>query len=127
MRGIILTNNQGNFLEFRKTVRKYNYDTVKVVSAWGIGKSWDTVTRAQMLALTPYTIVRTVTGDPSYKDSWNGKREYVYPDSKRAIAEITPWYAIKPDILIEIGNEPNLLTVDLEQHIIPQQHTDMKR
>jgi hypothetical protein len=108
MRGIILTNNQGDFLAFRKAVRKYSYDTVKVVTEWGTGKAWDTITRAQILALTPYTIVRTVTGDPSYRNSWNGKRDYVYPDTKRAIAEIAPWYAIKPDILIEIGNEPNI-------------------
>lgn len=112
MRGIILTNNQGNFLEFRKTVRKYSYDTVKVVTEWGTGKTWDTITRAQILALTPYTIVRTVTGDPSYQDSWKRDRKYVYPDAKRAIAEIAPWYAIKPDIFIEIANEPNLPTVD---------------
>lgn len=113
MKGIILTNYENDFLRFRNTVRKYQFDTVKVVTAWGTGKAWDQLTRAQILALTPYTIVRTVTGDPSYKENWKKDREYVYPDSKRAIAEIQPWYAIKPDILIEIGNEPNLPTVDV--------------
>lgn len=107
MFGVCLTNTK-DFLTFRASVRKNNLDTVKVISAFGFPVSWNQQTRAQILALTPNTIVRSVTGDPSYMQSWKMTRDFVYPDWKRLYKEIFPWYDIKPDILIEIGNEPNL-------------------
>lgn len=107
MFGVCLTNTK-DFLTFRASVRNKNLDTVKVISAFGFPVSWNQQTRAQILALTPNTIVRSITGDPSYMQSWKMTRDFVYPDWKRLYKEIFPWYDIKPDILIEIGNEPNL-------------------
>ena len=51
--------------------------------------------------MTPNTIVRTFTGD--------GTGGGLDLDPNQVINEIPPWYAIKSDILIEIGNEPNIV------------------
>jgi hypothetical protein len=83
------------------------YDTVKVVSAWGVPGGWTRDARAFVCAATPITIVRTATGD--------GCRGLAFVDADAVEAEIAPWYAIKRRIWIELGNEPNAMLLSEEQ------------
>lgn len=108
-------------------VRLGGYDTVKVVSGWGLPQSWDTATRGRVIAMVPNLIVRTVSGDPSYArphdplaggpipgakgpDAQYWEYDFLNPD--RVEQEIAPWYALKPEIMIELGNEPNVFNQD---------------
>jgi hypothetical protein len=109
MFGVILTHTK-SLNEFRQYVRKYKLDTIKVVTGWGLPDRWSTNNRAQLLAMTQNTVIRTVSGDPSFGGNISG--DFTYPDGKRCIAELEPWLSIKPDALVEIGNEPNLPHVD---------------
>lgn len=81
------------------SVQAGGYDTLKVVTAWGLARPWDDITRAQVCNLTPTTVVRTHAGDPSA-----GKP---FPHVEEVLAEVAPWLAVKPNCLVEIGNEPN--------------------
>lgn len=72
---------------------------LKVVTGWGW--RWDEQSRRAVAAMADTLIVRTVAGDPSYA---KGARRY--PIAADVVAEIAPWYAVRPDIVIEIGNEP---------------------
>jgi hypothetical protein len=100
MLGAILThtNSSRNYVD---TLKRYNYSVAKVVTAWGIGRRWDSHSRTHILQNMSHVIVRTVSGDPSYHSaSW-------YPEPMEVVREIEPWYALRKDILIEIGNEPD--------------------
>lgn len=100
--GVVLT--YVNDLEqLADCVRRGGYDTVKVVTGWGVEGGWTPENKARVLEMVPNVIVRTVAGDPSYA---GGAQEF--PEPERVREEIAPWYAIKPDISIEIGNEPNI-------------------
>lgn len=125
-RGVILT-----YVDKLETledcVRRGNYDTVKVVTGWGLPQGWDDKTRARVVAMVPNLIVRTVSGDPSYArpfDPLSGKTlagatgpdanywKYDFLNPDLVEQEITPWYKLKPDIMIELGNEPNVYNQD---------------
>ena len=73
------------------------YATLKVVSGWGL--DWQYPRRHEAAALAETLIVRTVAGDPSA-----GKP---YPHSEDVLEEIRPWYAVRPRLWVELGNEPN--------------------
>jgi hypothetical protein len=125
-KGVILT-----YVESLDTledcVRRGGYDTVKVVTGWGLPRSWDDEARRRVIAMVPNLIVRTVSGDPSYARPHDplaggplpGAKgpdaqywEYDFPRPERVEEEIAPWYALKPDIMIELGNEPNVFNQD---------------
>lgn len=125
-RGVILT-----YVDTLDTLedclRLGGYDAVKVVTGWGLSSGWNPETRRRALGMVPNVIVRTVSGDPSYArpfDPLAGKPrpgakgpnaqywDYDFPDPKRCEQEIAEWYAIRPDILVEIGNEPNVYNQD---------------
>lgn len=72
---------------------------LKVVTGWGW--PWDEASRRAVAAMTDVLIVRTVAGDPSY----NGGAKRM-PIAADVVAEIAPWYAVRQNIVIEIGNEP---------------------
>ena len=91
--------------ELRDCVSRGGYDAVKVVSGWGISGGWSNARRAELAALVPNLIVRTVTGDPSAGGHDPANR---IPDPDRTEQELAPWYATRPDLLFEIGNEPNI-------------------
>ncbi|NJN15559.1 MAG: cellulase family glycosylhydrolase [Oscillochloris sp.] len=125
-RGVILTY-VDTLDTLEDAVRLGHYDAVKVVTGWGLATGWNDESRKRVLSMLPNVIVRTVSGDPSYArpfDPLAGKPrpgavgpnaqywEYDFPDPKRCEEEIAPWYAIKPDIMIEIGNEPNVYNQD---------------
>lgn len=76
-------------------------DCIKVVTAWGLVEGWNSTTRARVCAATDHTIVRTAVGDPA-----SGRSVFLH--TEEVVQEIAPWYAIKPHIWIELGNEPNV-------------------
>jgi hypothetical protein len=85
-------------------VQRGGYDTIKIVTGWGVdskGGAWSPANMQRVLRLVPHVIVRTVAGDPS------AGSQHDFPDPDAIEREIRPWYAIRPDIMIEIGNEPN--------------------
>ncbi|NTV65972.1 MAG: hypothetical protein HGA65_20895, partial [Oscillochloris sp.] len=47
-------------------LRLGGYDTVKVVTGWGLASGWNPEARKRVLNMVPNVIVRTVSGDPSY-------------------------------------------------------------
>lgn len=106
--GPVITNIKDIYrlLQYKDTARRLHtpYTTIKVVTGWGM--PWNDITRAQLLAATEYTIIRTTIGDPSNRNT--GK--YLLPD--KVIAELAPWLQIKPDAMIELGNEPNIKDTD---------------
>jgi hypothetical protein len=103
------------------------YDAVKVVTGWGLASGWNPDARKRVLNMVPNVIVRTVSGDPSYARPYDplagGPRpgakgkdaqywDYDFPNPQRCEEEIREWYSIRPDILVEIGNEPNVFNQD---------------
>lgn len=108
MFGYVLTGAH-TFEEVYKVTKILKADTLKVVTAWGL--NWNDKVegdrRALICSLTPNTVIRTKAGDPSS----NGT---LHPVADEVIAEIIPWYAVKRDIIIEIGNEPNTYSSEPE-------------
>lgn len=97
--GLVLTNATTlNSLE--DSVMAGLYDTIKVVTAWGIDGGWKLESRARLAAMTCTTVIRSHAGDPSSNKP--------YPHWEEIRDEFAPWYAIKPRAYYEIGNEPNL-------------------
>jgi hypothetical protein len=106
--GVVLTYvNDLGILE--DCVRRGGYDTVKVITGWGVDGGWSQQNKQRVLAMAPNIIVRSVTGDPSYADG-----SQAFPDPNHLEQEMQEWYALKPDIRIEIGNEPNIKQTDEE-------------
>lgn len=90
--------------QVRASVVAGGYSALKVVTGWGApGSGWDRASMSRAATMTKHLIVRTVAGDPSYD---GGKCEH--PIAQQVVQEIGPWYTIRPDLLIEIGNEPNI-------------------
>jgi D-sedoheptulose 7-phosphate isomerase len=112
--------------QLEECIKAGEYDAVKVVTGWGLASGWNAETRARVLKMVPNVIVRTVSGDPSYArpfDPISGPRpgaigphaqywDYDFPDPNKVEQEIAEWYSIRPDIMIEIGNEPNVYNQD---------------
>lgn len=99
--GPVLTNEKDitRLIAYRN---KGKYDAVKVITGWGLQSGWNSITRAQLLTLTPNPIIRTTGGDPSNRSV----DPFLNPDKTEA--EIEPWVMYKPDVMIELGNEPNI-------------------
>jgi D-sedoheptulose 7-phosphate isomerase len=124
-RGVILTYVE-TLDQLEECVRAGDYNAVKVVTGWGLASGWSPEARARVLKMVPNVIVRTVSGDPSYArpfDSISGARpgaigpnaqywDYDFPDPNTVEQEIGEWYGIRPNIMIEIGNEPNVYNQD---------------
>ena len=127
-KGVILTYvDTLNSLE--DCVRLGSYNVVKVVTGWGLPTSWTTETRQRVIDMVPNLIVRTVSGDPSYarphdplaggpipgaKGANAQYWEYDFLNPDKVQAELQPWYDLKPDMMIELGNEPNVFNQDDE-------------
>lgn len=99
--------------EFEQHVRAGGHTIKKVVTTWGgwakKGEDiwhWNTDTRNHVCHTIPgELIVRTTRGDGYYLGS--DEPEWAFPLPDEIEAEIQPWYDIKSDIWIQIGNEPN--------------------
>jgi hypothetical protein len=100
-RGIVYTSGTLDTLE--DCIRRGGYNMVTVIAGWGPPEGWNRHTRKRVLEMVPHVCVRTLTGDPSYKQTG----EFYLIDPNRTRDEISPWYAIKQNINIVLGNEPN--------------------
>lgn len=78
------------------------YNALKVVTGWGSPEGWTRGAMTRVANMVEHVVVRTVAGDPSYADGRFG-----LPIPKNVLTEIGPWYTVRPDIWIELGNEPN--------------------
>ncbi len=106
--GVVLTF-VNNLDQLQDCVHRGRYDTVKVITGWGVEDGgWSHDNKVRVLNMVPHVIVRTVVGDPS--TGTPGDNEFLYPD--KVEQEIAPWYTIKQDITIELGNEPNIKQTD---------------
>lgn len=99
--GPVLTNERDieSLIKYRN---KGKFDSIKVITGWGLDTGWNSISRAQLLTLTPNPIVRTVGGDPSNRSV----DPFLNPDKTEA--ELAPWIQYKPDLMVELGNEPNI-------------------
>jgi hypothetical protein len=95
--GVVLTNADVNLL--KDCVLRGGYNTIKVVTAWGLKEGWNPNTRRLVCNMTPNTIVLTEVG--------NGVEKDAFPYPNIVVDQIKPWYEVKQNIIIEIGNEPN--------------------
>ncbi len=102
--GVVLTSVQ-HLDQLDACVRRGGYTAVKVVTGWGVAGGWNAQAMRRVLAMVPHVIVRTVTGDPSLDPL--GKSDGYFVDPNRTVAEIAPWYQCQPNLIIELGNEPN--------------------
>lgn len=85
-------------------IKRGGYNALKVVTGWGApGDGWNAERMTRVARMVERLVVRTVAGDPSYN---NGS--HAFPLAQQVVQEIAPWYRVRADILIEIGNEPNL-------------------
>src|SRR5215471_621032 len=91
MQGLVLTS-VDNLSGLLDSMRANGIPLLKVVTGWGT--DWNSEAIRQACAM-PSLLVRTVSGDGARLD----------PDA--VLEEIAPWYAARPHIQIELGNEPN--------------------
>lgn len=91
--------------ELQDCMTRGGYDTIKVVTGWGVEGGWTQENMQRLVGMAPNIIVRTVTGDPSAGGHDPNNR---FPDPARVEQELAPWYALRQDLLFEIGNEPNI-------------------
>lgn len=106
--GYVLTGAK-NFEEVYRTTKTINANCIKVITGWGL--NWNDYIegnrRALVCSLVPTVVIRTVAGDPSSSGA-------LHPVPELVVAEIEPWYAVKRDIIVEIGNEPNVFSSEQE-------------
>jgi hypothetical protein len=91
MQGLVLTS-VDNLTNLLGSMRANGIPLLKVVTGWGT--NWNDEAIGQVCAM-PSVLVRTVSGDGARLD----------PDT--VLNEIAPWCAARPQIQIELGNEPN--------------------
>lgn len=94
-------------------IRRGGYNALKVITGWGLVGGWTPTSILQATRLVPTLIVRTRTGDPGIDGRFGG--DFTFVDQHRVVQEIAPWYAARPDIWIELGNEPNVFPVTDKQ------------
>lgn len=106
--GVVLTY-VNNLDELEDCIRRGGYDAVKVITGWGVDQGgWSSANKTRLVNMVPRVVVRTVAGDPSTGEAGTND----FPDPDKVQQEIAEWYAIRPDIYIEIGNEPNITRTD---------------
>lgn len=90
MRGVILTHTN-NLDTFVDALNDNQLGILKIVTGW---PQWNEA-MIRKVADVPRLIVRTKTGDG------------LQIDADTALAELAPFYKVRQDLLIEVGNEPN--------------------
>ena len=91
MQGLVLTS-ANNLTELLGSMRANRIPLLKIVTGWGVHWNSDAINQ---ICSMPSLLVRTVSGD--------GKP--LHPQT--VLDEIAPFYAVRPQIQIELGNEPN--------------------
>jgi hypothetical protein len=106
--GVVVTHIE-HLDQLAECLSRGEYDTVKVVTKFGIDGGWNAENRSRLLRMVPHVIVRTAYGDPSFN---NHDFDFRFPFDNQVKDELQEWYDIRQDILFEIGNEPNIDTPD---------------
>jgi hypothetical protein len=103
--GPVLTNapSADAFLQHYRTTRA---SAAKVITAWGLDSGWTPQARRHVVEAVPNLIVRTAAGDPSYP------RALWYLDPRVVLDELAPWLALRPNLWVELGNEPDVRAGD---------------
>lgn len=100
--GPVLTN-ASTVSNFVSSYFTNKFSAAKVVTAWGIDGGWNETNRRLLTTNVSRLIVRSVAGDPSYHGAqW-------YPEPEALVQEFRPWVALKPDLWLEVGNEPDVI------------------
>jgi len=110
--GLVLTN-APSLAVVGDALSRGGYNVLKVVSGWGLPGGWTRETIQQAVRIAPTVIVRTRTGDPSLDKRFGG--DFAFVDQHRVEAELYPWYRERPDLWIELGNEPNAYPLTVRQ------------
>jgi len=102
MQGIVLTScaSVGGMLS---SIRTNQIPLLKVITGWGA--HWDAPTIAHVCETMPELIARTVSGDGTRGPPAGQSMIFLEPDE--VLQEIQPWYNARPNLWIELGNEPN--------------------
>lgn len=84
--------------------RRGGFNAAKVVTGWGIGQGgWSQENKQKILRTIDNLVLRTTAGDPQNPNAG----PYLYCDA--VYAEAVDWLRIKPDLWVELGNEPDVL------------------
>lgn len=102
--GPVLTNTP-TISAFLGSYAANRFSAAKVITAWGVDGGWTSTNRELLVRSIPRLIVRSVAGDPSFK-GWGNPW---YPDPDTLVEEFRPWVALRPDIWLEVGNEPDVV------------------
>lgn len=105
MDGPILTNAPLDTLA--DCMRRGGYTALKVVTGWGVPGGWTDGAIRRAVGMAPDVIVRTVMGDPSYGGNINRSHWFLQPEA--VLREVDPWLRVRGDLLVELGNEPNVI------------------
>lgn len=93
MRGVVLTSTN-DLTGLVTALNIVDLGLLKVVTGW---PNWSKPQR-EIAAKAPALIVRSVTGDG-----------IAPPDPNKLREELRDWYAARPDMYVEVGNEPNAI------------------
>jgi hypothetical protein len=99
--GPVLTN-VSRISKFINDCERHQFRTALVVTGWGLDNGWTDAARRLLLLAIPNLVVRTVSGDPSYR-GWGALWR---PDPDVTVAELAPWVRLNPTGWYAIGNEP---------------------
>lgn len=80
------------------SLRSNGIPLLKVVTGWGY--AWDAASRHSVCTTMAEVLIRTVAGDGCASPP-----QLLTPDA--VLFELQPWYDARPDVWIELGNEPN--------------------
>jgi hypothetical protein len=99
--GPVLTNTP-TVSSFLSAIAANRLSAAKVVTGWGLNTAWDDYSRALLVKGVSRLIVRSTCGDPSNRGTnW-------LPDPDLLVEEFRPWVKLRPDIWLEVGNEPDV-------------------
>lgn len=101
--GPVLTNTAklDNFLSYYRVGR---FSAAKIVTGWGVDEGgWNSINRWRLVQAVPRLVVRSTAGDPSNREAlW-----HLHSDT--VIAEFREWVQLRPNIWLELGNEPDVV------------------
>lgn len=113
--GVVLTRAE-NPGQVADCIRLGGYNTLKVVTDFGLPVSWTDDTRGAVARTVDNLLIRTVFGDPSYRLQPGADpllNPYALPEPDKIVAELAAWLD-HPDVRrrkwvgVEIGNEWNI-------------------
>ena len=100
--GPVLTN-APSAASFVANYQQHGFNSAVVVTGWGIDNGWDGARRKLVADNVGELIIRSTVGDPSNRNTlW-------FPFAHTLVEEFRPWVAVKPNVLLAVGNEPDVV------------------